>query len=227
MADILIDRDPSLITIKSEQHTLKIATIGLFEIPVSGVVPEPFTPTTNPWKILGRTHVGTGAVVPGAGFVVRVPGEAMAIPILTEAERDAIGTPVASMLIYNTTADQPEIFDGSAWRKLDQNFEPFQATLVPTGTTQTVDFATGRNQVIDLDSATGDVTLTLNNPVAGTVYTIKAIQGVVARDLIWPTAVLWPGGTPPVISIADNDLDVIQLFFDGTNYLGLFNQAFA
>ena len=223
MTDISITQAPSPILIRTRTGTvLKIATSGAIGIPV----PEPFTPTTDPWQILGPVQIGGGTVVVDAGFAVR-NGEAMAIPVLTTAERDAIGTPAASMLIYNTTTGQPEIYDGTIWRKLDQDFQSFVAPLIPTGTTQTVDFAAGRNQVIDLDSATGDVTLTLDNPVAGVVYTIKPIQGAVARDLIWPASVLWPGGTPPVISTGDDEIDLVQLMYDGASFFGLFSQAFA
>ena len=77
------------------------------------------------------------------------------------------------------------------------------------------------------ESATGDVTLTLSNPREGVVYTIKAIQGSIARDLIWPGPVKWPGGSPPVISTGDDDTDIVQLLYDGTNYLGLFTQQFS
>lgn len=235
MADqVTIKDDVRQIVLKSEAHTLKIATIGLFEIPVGGgVVPEPFTPTTDPWVITkpiapAGISISSPGAAPAAGTQLdcqRTDG-ALALPRLTTAQRDGL-TPFAGMAIYNTTIGEPQIYDGTAWRKLDQNFEPFVTPLVPTGTSQTINFATGRNQTVDLGSATGDVTLTLSNPVAGTVYTIRAIQGATARDLIWPAAVLWPGGTPPVISTGDDDLDVVQLFYDGADYLGLFNQAFA
>lgn len=133
-------------------------------------------------------------------------------------------TPTTGVIIHDTVSGF-QGYDGT-WKKLDQNFEAFQDALVPTGTTQTIDFSTGRNQVIDLDSATGDVTLTLSNPNSGTVYIIKVIQGSTARDLVWPSSVIWPASTAPVISTGDNDIDIIQLLFDGTNYISLFTQAF-
>ena len=159
----------------------------------------------------------------------RIEGEVDEDPLLpsyTTAERDAL-TPSVGAIIFNSDLAQFQGWNGTAWVQLDQNFESFAATLTPTGTTETIDWADGRNAVLDLGSATGDVTMTLSNPVAGTVYTAKVIQGGTARDLLWPPAVLWAGGTPPVISIANDAIDIIQLFFDGTNYLGQFTQAFA
>lgn len=174
----------------------------------------------------GNISIGPDAPATDAQLDMQRTDGALLPPRLTTAQRDAL-TPAASMVIYNTTVGEPQIYDGSAWRKLDQDFEAFAAPLIPTGTAQTIDFATGRNKVIDLASATGDVTLTLNSPTAGVVYTVKVIQGATARDLVWPGSVLWPGGTAPVISTGDDDIDIVQLFYDGTNYLGLFSQDFS
>jgi hypothetical protein len=101
--------------------------------------------------------------------------------------------------------------------------------LVPTGTTETVDFSTGVMQFIDLGSATGDVTLTLSNPRQGGRYFIKFIQGGTARDVVLPSSVLIEGGTAPTtldISITDNAIDTLVLDYDGTNYFGRFFQNF-
>lgn len=93
------------------------------------------------------------------------------------------------------------------------------STLTPTGTTQTVDWNSGNAQVLSLASATGTVTLTLSNSVAGATYALKVIQGATARNLSWPANVKWPGGTVPAISTTSGAVDLISLFYDGTNYL--------
>jgi hypothetical protein len=92
------------------------------------------------------------------------------------------------------------------------------STLTPTGTTQTVDFSTGNVQALSLASATGTVTLTLSNAVAGGAYAIKIIQGATARTLSWPAAVKWPSGTPITLSTASGAVDLVSIFYDGTNY---------
>lgn len=100
-------------------------------------------------------------------------------------------------------------------------------TLTTSSNAITVAWANGINQSIDLENASGTVTLTLTGPLIGATYKIEVIQGSVARNITWPVAVLWPGGTKPVISVANNAIDLIELFWDGTNYLGQFAQAFA
>lgn len=92
-------------------------------------------------------------------------------------------------------------------------------TLIPSGTTQTVDWDDGNGQTIDLGSASGDITLTLSNPQSGASYIIKIIQGATARDIVWPASVLWPDAVTPVISTGNDDIDTVSLYYDGTNYL--------
>lgn len=43
----------------------------------------------------------------------------------------------------------------------------------------------------------------------------------------WDSEVLWPGGTAPTISAGASAIDLLEFFWDGTNYLGSFRQAFA
>ena len=50
------------------------------------------------------------------------------------------------------------------------------AVLVPTGTTETVNWEKGIRQIIDLESATGNVTLTLNDPKQGGVENNRAAK---------------------------------------------------
>ena len=108
-----------------------------------------------------------------------------------------------------------------------QIFQGAITTYTPTGTTQTVDWDNGNVQTVDLESATGNVTLTLNNPEIGATYIVKVIQdSAIALDILWPVVVLWQGGTPPVISTTLNGFDVITLLWDGTNYLGNFGQDY-
>jgi hypothetical protein len=105
-----------------------------------------------------------------------------------------------------------------------QGYSEHQSTATPSGTTQTVDFNEGNSQTIDLGSATGNVTLTLSNPQAGASYVLIFIQGATARNIVWPANVKWPNAGAPTISTGNDDIDVISLFYDGTNFYGSFNQ---
>lgn len=109
------------------------------------------------------------------------------------------------------------------------------APLTTAGTTIVVDWNNGNIQAIDLEGASGDVTLTLQNPytpapgVGRANYTIRVTQGAAARNLIWPSDVKWPGGIAPTISAANNAVDVIYLLWDAEAaiYCATFQQAFA
>lgn len=90
----------------------------------------------------------------------------------------------------------------------------------------TISWADGNSTVWDLEAATGNITLTLSNGVAGASYIIKIIQGSTARDVTWPASVKWPGGVAPVISTGENDVDIVSLYFDGTSYYGTYGQDF-
>jgi hypothetical protein len=103
----------------------------------------------------------------------------------------------------------------------------YPTPLVPSGTTQAVDFNNGSHQRLSLASATGDVTLTLANAAAGVSYTIFSVQGATPRDLIWPASVLWANGQKPLLSQNVGEIDKIRLYFDGTNYFGDWDVAYA
>lgn len=109
------------------------------------------------------------------------------------------------------------------------------AALTTAGTTITVDWVNGNFQIIDLQGASGNVTLTLSNPygpdpgVGRASYFLKIIQGSVTRNIIWPAAVKWPGGVAPTISAANDAVDGVWLMWDAASstYMATFQQAFA
>jgi hypothetical protein len=94
----------------------------------------------------------------------------------------------------------------------------------------TLDCTNGNSFSITL---TEDITsMSIINPPANGKYgqiRIKIIQGAGAYTVSWPAAVLWPAGTPPVISTTSGDIDLVVLETDdaGTTYLGNFNQGYA
>lgn len=104
---------------------------------------------------------------------------------------------------------------------------PYGTPSAPAGTTQTLDFANGSIQTLDLGSASGDLTLTLSNPVAGVKYRLHVIQGATPRDITWPASVKWANGQKPILSQTDDAIDVIDLYYDGTNYFGDWNLGYA
>lgn len=93
------------------------------------------------------------------------------------------------------------------------------STLTPSGTTQAVDLNNGTIQTINLGSATGDVTLTFSNPIAGAMYTLWVIQGAVFRNLVFPGSVKWPQAQEPILTTGSGSIDRLQLYYNGSNFL--------
>lgn len=94
-------------------------------------------------------------------------------------------------------------------------------TSTPTGITQTIDWDDGETQVLDLESATGDVTVTFSNPQAGGAYILEVRQdSATPRDINWPANVEWTDGVTPVISVGANAVDIFAFSYNGTTYFG-------
>lgn len=69
---------------------------------------------------------------------------------------------------------------------------------------------------------TGNCTFTLSNPQAGHTYVLRLVQdGTGSRTVTWPAAVKWEGGTAPTLSTAASAIDLVTLYYDGTNYYGV------
>jgi hypothetical protein len=112
--------------------------------------------------------------------------------------------------------------------KLSKNYGYTQAsTLTPVGTTQTVDFNLGNVQFLNVGSASGDVTLTLSNPATGSIYYIWITQGATARDVIWPASVKWPQAQKPILSTVSGKVDMVKLYYTGTEYRGVWELDFS
>jgi hypothetical protein len=95
-------------------------------------------------------------------------------------------------------------------------------TYLPTGTTETIDWSLGETQEIDLNSATGNVTLTFSNPIEGQEYYLKIIQGSTSRNVTFPSTVLEAGGTAPktlTVTATNDAIDTVKMVYDGSNYL--------
>ncbi len=93
-----------------------------------------------------------------------------------------------------------------------------------SGATKTIDFANGPAELLTLSA---DCVLTLSNPLSGAAYVIRVIQGASPFTITWPVNVLWPGGTAPTLSPAAGNIDLINLYYDGTSYYGTFAQNFS
>jgi len=90
--------------------------------------------------------------------------------------------------------------------------------LVSSGTAQTINWNSGGNINLDLSSATGNVTLTLQNPVSGATYRIRVQQGATVRNLTFPAGTVQQGGGGNVYTgIAG--VDFLTVYYNGSDYL--------
>ncbi len=99
-----------------------------------------------------------------------------------------------------------------------------------SGNAVTVNLNNGNSHLIDLDPATADVTLTLTNPPASGRYGevhLHIVMGTPAHGITWPGSVTWQGGSSPVLSLTNNDVDSVHLYTidGGTNWFGTFATA--
>jgi hypothetical protein len=96
----------------------------------------------------------------------------------------------------------------------------------PTGSSQLVVWGDGPIHEVDLGSATGDVAMTLSNPLESMIYRIIVEQGATPRNMTWPSNVVWvgSGGGPPFISPGDGTINLVSLLYDGSNYIAWVDQ---
>lgn len=97
-----------------------------------------------------------------------------------------------------------------------------------SGTTKTIKWSYGNKQKITLDN---NCTFTFDDPengVPGTTYVngivvgdyqLKIIQDATgSRTITWPSGIKWVGGSAPTLSTGANAVDIIEFYFDGTDY---------
>jgi len=94
-----------------------------------------------------------------------------------------------------------------------------------SGTALTINLNNGIVQRITL---TGNVTLTINNPVDGKRYILFFDTGAGSFTVAWPGAVLWSGGVAPIITASASKVDVVVLIYRGdtAKYYGAFTQNY-
>lgn len=93
-----------------------------------------------------------------------------------------------------------------------------KTTYTPTGTTQDIDLSAGSYFVLDLGSATGNVTVTFSNaPTIPKEFLIEIIQGATERTIIWPGTVEF-GKFAAELSKVDDGVTLQGFTFNGTTY---------
>ena len=87
-----------------------------------------------------------------------------------------------------------------------------------SGAADTIDWRQGNKQLTTL---TDNTTLTFTAPGGAASLILRIVQdGTGSRTITWPGNVRWPGGTAPTLSTAAGAIDIVGIYYDGTNYYG-------
>ena len=90
----------------------------------------------------------------------------------------------------------------------------------------TVNWTTTLNHRVTITGAALDITFT--NPAGPCYVILVVVQGDGDDTIDWTNEadIKWPGNVDPTLSTGSGDVDIVKFYFDGTNYLGLFNGDF-
>jgi hypothetical protein len=110
-------------------------------------------------------------------------------------------------------------------RKLQSAIEALEATTVnygkevrnvTAGTTLTINWKAGQKQRVEMGH---DCTFTFAPPAGVCNLMLRLVQdGTGGRDPTFPSTVKWQGGTVPTWVTTTTAVNVIAMYFDGTNY---------
>ena len=96
-------------------------------------------------------------------------------------------------------------------------------TVTGNGAT-TINWTEGNKVKVTL---TADTTLSFTNPSNPCNLTLELVQDATGgRALTLPT-IKWVGGTAPTLTTTANGIDIISLFYDGTDYYGVASLNFS
>lgn len=88
-----------------------------------------------------------------------------------------------------------------------------------SGAADTIDWTKGNKQKSTL---TNNCTFTFVAPAGPCNLILKLVQDATGnRTVTWPASVIWPAKTAPTLSTGANAIDVIGIYYDGTNYFGI------
>lgn len=122
----------------------------------------------------------------------------------------------------NNAITVPQYGNQGTWTKA-QNV---QSTSPAFGTPLTFDLTASNCQHITATS--NFVVLTPTGAVSGGTYIIRIAQdGTGNRVVTWPATFKWPGGSIPALSTAASAVDLLTMYYDGTNFLCTLQKAYS
>ena len=94
---------------------------------------------------------------------------------------------------------------------------PVQTVTLAGAAALVVDLNLGHVVYVNLQA--NATSLVLSNVRAGTriMFIVKQDVAGGGRTVAW-TNLLWPAGTAPVLTVAQNSIDIVSVLYDGTSY---------
>lgn len=167
---------------------------------------------------LGSTTDGSsGADRIGATTISGVSGNTV------QAQMESIKGLITAGGISELSEDESPQLGG----ELDQNSHTIGGAEYDngnSGTSKTIDWKKGNHQKVTM---TGNCTFTFTAPTKPCMLSLRFINDGTAGRTITLPAIKWPGGTAPTWTKLANAVDILSLFYDGTNYYGQAGLAFA
>lgn len=99
-----------------------------------------------------------------------------------------------------------------------------EQTITSSSGSATIDWRSGNKATITL---TEDVTLTFTNPSYACNLQLKVVQDSTGGHTLTLPTIKWAGGTAPTPTTTANAVDIVSLYFDGTNYYGVASLNFS
>lgn len=90
-----------------------------------------------------------------------------------------------------------------------------------SGAAKTINWANGSAQKVTL---TDNVTFTFTNGVAGGAYLLKILTGAGSFTASIPAK--WSGAAAPTITATAARVDIVNFYYDGTDFFGSFSQNY-
>ena len=184
------------------------------------------------YQALNNASVSTAGTMTAIGHscAAKVTGGSGSVFIGHDAGPTTTGTSSSELYIDNTETDTPLVYGDFANDAITINGDLevtqhlYHDAVVANTTAVAIDWTDGNIQTA-APTAAGNPTYTFTAPDGPARLTFIGTNLGAAGSITWPATVKWPGGTEPTWT--SSGVDKIEFVFDGTDYLGTADLAFA